>query len=43
MNGDAGLTVRPYTPAVHPAAILALVAVTILAVALDHWLINRPR
>ena len=43
MNAAAGRADRPYTPSVSFAVILALVAITIAAVAIDHWFVTRPR
>ena len=43
MNAAAAHAVRPYTAGVDVAVILALVALTIAGVAIDHWLVSRPR
>lgn len=43
MNGDAQGAGGPYTEVVSIAMIFSLVGVTILGVAIDHWLVNRPR
>ena len=43
MNATAGVAIRPYTPDVDFAVILALVALTIAGVAIDHWFVSRPR
>ena len=43
MNGGARGALGPYTGGVSVAMIFSLVGVTILGVAIDHWLVNRPR
>jgi hypothetical protein len=43
VNAAANGAARPYTADVDFAVILALVALTIAGVAIDHWFVTRPR
>ena len=43
MNAAARRADPPYTRGVSVAVIFSLVGLTILAVAIDHWFVNRPR